>query len=189
MHLSEGKMSDIYIGRLVSSNALEHHGILGMKWGVRKDQSSGSRLRTAAKIASPVGYAIGKGSVKAARAIGKTGTKAANRAKQGKEKWDAGRPARIEKKRQKALSVTSSARYTYKQRKHLSDAELRSRINRLNMEGQLKDLSRSDRRSPDFTMISTGRHAAKKALGMYGAKVAVTAAFGKEAGAFIKPKK
>lgn len=168
---------------------LIHYGVKGMKWGVRKDQSSGSRLRTAAKIASPVGYAIGKGSVKAARAIGKTGTKAASRAKQGKEKWDAGRPARIEKKRQKALSVTSSARYTYKQRKHLSDAELRSRINRLSMEKQLKDLSRTDSLSPDFIMLKSGSSAARKALGMYGAKVLVTNIAGPEAGAFIKPKK
>lgn len=97
--------------------------------------------------------------------------------------------ASIEKKRTKALDRRTSARYTYRQRKHLTDAELRSRINRLQMEKQLKDLSRADSWSPDFTMMSTGRTAAKKALGMYGAKVAVTAAFGKEAGAFIKPKK
>ncbi len=159
---------------------LIHYGVKGMKWGVRKDRpsSGGSRLRTAAKIASPVGYALGKGGVALAK-----------KARAGKQKWDAGRPARIEKRRQKALSVNSSARYTYRQRKHLSDTELRSRINRLNMEKQLKDLSNNDRWSPDFTMVSTGRNAAKKALGMYGAKVAITQTFGPEAGAFIKPKK
>ena len=99
------------------------------------------------------------------------------------------REASIEKKRTKALDRRTSARYTYKQRKHLTDAELRQRINRLSMEKQLKDLSRSDSRAPEFVMMKTGGNAARKALGMYGAKVLVTNMVGPEAGAFIKPKK
>lgn len=42
-------MSDIYIGRLVSSNALEHHGILGMKWGIRRFQNKDGSLTSAGK--------------------------------------------------------------------------------------------------------------------------------------------
>lgn len=99
------------------------------------------------------------------------------------------REASIEKKRTKALDRRTSARYTYRQRKHLTDAELRSRINRLSMEKQLKDLSRTDSWSPDFIMLKSGSSAARKALGMYGAKVLVTNIAGPEAGAFIKPKK
>lgn len=75
----------------------------------------------------------------------------------------------IERKRNKALSVTSSARYTYKQRQHLSDAELQARIRRLDMEKHLKDLSNT--RHFQFVTLPTGEKAARKALGYYGAKV------------------
>lgn len=97
------------------------------------------------------------------------------------------REASIEKKRTKALDRRSSARYTYKQRKHLTDAELRQRINRLQMEKQLKDLSKNDR----FSMITipTGQQAARKALGYYGAKMLLNKAV-PGAGDFVKvPKK
>ena len=163
---------------------LIHYGVKGMKWGVRKDRPSAgsSKLRTAAKIASPIGYAIGKGGVKVAK-----------KAVAEKKKWANNKPARIEKKRQKALNVKTSARYTYKQRKHLSDDELRYRINRLNMERQLRDLSRSERGNyGDASLapiISSGRSAASRALGVYGAKQIVTTVYGPEVGAFIKPKK
>lgn len=85
---------------------------------------------------------------------------------------------KINAKRAKALDVRSSAKYTYKQRKLLSDEELRYRINRLNMEKQLKELSRNSSGplgsfSNDVS-VSTGRRAAQKALGIYGAKLAVS---------------
>lgn len=95
--------------------------------------------------------------------------------------------ASIEKKRTKALDRRTSARYTYRQRKHLTDAELRQRINRLQMEKQLKDLSKSD----GFSMvtISTGQQAARKALGYYGAKTLLNT-YVPGAGDFVKvPKK
>ena len=155
---------------------LLHYGVRGMKWGVRKDRSSGG-LSRALKIASPVGYALGKG-----------GKKAFSNYKAGAPKRAQKKAAKIEKKRQKAMSVTSSAKYTYKQRKHLSDNELRSRINRLNMEKQLKDLSRGNGYS-EPQVISTGRQAATQAVGKYGAKMVVSATLGPEAAAFIKPKK
>lgn len=144
-----------------------------MKWGVRKDRSSGG-LSRALKIASPVGYALGKG-----------GIKAFNNYKSNAPKRAQKKAAKIEQKIQKAMSVTSSAKYTYKQRKHLSDDELRTRINRLNMEKQLKDLSRGNGGS----MLNSGSSAATKALGQYGAKVLLGATVGPDAAAFIKPKK
>lgn len=42
-------MSDIYVGQLVSSNTLEHHGILGMKWGIRRYQYEDGTLTPAGK--------------------------------------------------------------------------------------------------------------------------------------------
>lgn len=42
-------MSDIYVGSLFSGSYLEHHGILGMKWGVRRYQNEDGTLTTAGK--------------------------------------------------------------------------------------------------------------------------------------------
>ena len=128
---------------------LMHHGVKGMKWGVRKDgPSTGSSLRAKARLA---------------------------------------RANKIEKKRAKAMDRRTSARYTYKQRKHLSDDELRARINRLNMEKQLKDLSKGG----GNRMIDTGRDAAYSAMGKQGAKILLSSLGpeGEAAAAFIRPKK
>ena len=42
-------MSDIYVGSLFSDSYLEHHGILGMKWGVRRFQNKDGSLTPAGK--------------------------------------------------------------------------------------------------------------------------------------------
>ena len=140
---------------IIAEQELYHYGVKGMKWGVRKDRNSGSRLRTAAKIFSPVGYTLA--------------TKGAKVGKAGIKKYKAKRAELTERQRKKALSDSTSGKYTYKQRKKLSNTELQSRINRLSMEKKLKDLAREDSR--DFTMMRTGTKEARKALGIYGAKV------------------
>lgn len=105
----------------------------------------------------------------------------------GSERRRLKKAANIEKRRTKALDQRTSARYTYRQRKYLSDAELRSRITRLSMEKQLKDLSRSSH--IQLVTIPTGERAMRKALGYYGAKVILDTAV-PGAGQFVKvPKK
>lgn len=42
-------MSDTYIGSLFSDSYLEHHGILGMKWGVRRFENKDGSLTPAGK--------------------------------------------------------------------------------------------------------------------------------------------
>ena len=165
---------------------LMHYGVKGMKWGVRKDKPRRSVVGTAFKITHPVTYSLAKKTAKVTRDV-------ARKAVNEKRKWDAGKPARIEKKRQKALSVRTGAKYTYRQRKLLSDDELRSRINRLNMERQLRDLSRTSHGNYGDTslapIMNSGRSAANKALGAYGAKMIVASTLGPDAAAFVKPKK
>lgn len=42
-------MNDIYVGQLFSDSYLEHHGILGMKWGVRRFQNKDGSLTPVGK--------------------------------------------------------------------------------------------------------------------------------------------
>lgn len=42
-------MNDIYVGSLFSDSYLEHHGILGMKWGVRRFEGKNGKLTPAGK--------------------------------------------------------------------------------------------------------------------------------------------
>lgn len=42
-------MADVYVGALCSPNYLEHHGILGMKWGVRRFENKDGSLTPAGK--------------------------------------------------------------------------------------------------------------------------------------------
>ena len=42
-------MNDIYVGTLFSEDYLAHHGILGMKWGVRRFQKEDGSLTSAGK--------------------------------------------------------------------------------------------------------------------------------------------
>lgn len=162
---------------------LMHHGVRGMKWGVRKE--SNRNLRAAAASQRDANSLRKAGYLKEAAAV----QKVANKQKAIGEKKLARKNARIERKRAKAMDRATSARYTYKQRKHLSDDELRARINRLNMEKQLKDLSKGRSSGPELIMLDNGQRAARQALGKYGAKVALNAVGLGGAADFIRPKK
>ena len=86
----------------MQSEELAHHGILGMKWGVRRFQNKDGSLTAAGKKR----YGIGGGEADSSGSGGK---------------------ARGKKNRPKKIS-------------EMSDAELRQRLNRLQMEKQLKQL-------------------------------------------------
>lgn len=84
------------------NSVLEHFGIKGMKWGVR---------RTPEQLA---------------RARGKTTTS-------------------TKEERHAKLLKTTKASTLYKYRSELSNKEMQERINRINMERQLKELSRKEK--------------------------------------------
>lgn len=99
------------------NSVLEHFGIKGMKWGVR---------RTPEQLA---------------RARGKKTTASDNDSAET---------------RHKKLLKTTNASTLYKYRKELSNKELQERLNRINMESQLKTLAKKDK--------MTAEKAIKKAL-------------------------
>ena len=108
---------------------LVHHGVKGMKWGVRKDRSSGGKgsiLKTYAKVTFPVEYAIGKGIHKAA-----TSKKARSARNTLRNLTGSKRSAAMTKYRKKNIDG-------------MSDADLRKAVNRMNLERQYRDLTKAD---------------------------------------------
>lgn len=127
-------MSDLY---------LAHHGILGMKWGIRRYQNPDGSLTEEGK-----------------RRLQKYNNR--NALEGARRKYYEGKTSDVNKAAGAARSITSQARrnMTERQRREddaekqkirdsidlstMSDEELRSAINRLQMEKQYKDLSMAD---------------------------------------------
>lgn len=109
-------------------STLQHHGVLGQKWGVRRFQNRDGTLTSA-----------------------------------GKDKQSFG------KSEQQKESVKQK-RYDASNRGSLSDAQLRKKIERLQMEKQLRKLTEEE--------INPGRTEAKRVLSQIGTKVASTAITG-----------
>lgn len=115
---------------MYNSLYLAHHGIKGMKWGVRRFRNEDGTLTEAGK-------------------------------------------ARAQKKADRAADKAKRKEYRLasKNRRNLTDDELKQRINRLRMEKQLKELT-------DSNLQSSGRRAVNDILSTSGKKVAGVALSG-----------
>ena len=132
------------------SNELYHHGVKGMKWGVRKSPSS-SGSKTLKKNSRKM----------------------------------------TDDQKKKA-----SMKKAVKNRRTLSDADLKKRIERIKLEKQLKDITSEEltpgRKAVKDILSSSGKKVASTAItgaALYGIKVALTKKFDpKEAAGYIAPK-
>ena len=132
----------------MENNELYHYGILGMKWGVRKDRggdsskrSLGNRYRSASarRIQRDADDLRKHGYVTEADAVQKVADKQKQKATNSQRKADS---KRFRTNMEKTQVHEDYARaHSKKSVKTMSDAELRNRINRLQMEKQYKELS------------------------------------------------
>lgn len=137
------------------SEFLAHHGVLGMKWGIRKDgkpQGWQGSVGNAAKK-------VGKATIKVAKGTGKTIVKGRAKVKEiqakrnEKKRLEEARnnELNLEDKRRKVeasykiASTTRSARALSRNMGVLTDAELNKRIERLKKENEVREMAAKER--------------------------------------------
>lgn len=121
------------------SDYLIHYGVLGMKWGVRKDRRKSTKVRkTARKEASKAASEISKNKTAdvTLKEIGKT-------AKSLVSDFNTKRTVKREIKRSIKQAKEEAKAERKKKVKDLSDKELEQRINRLEMEKKYKTLKQN----------------------------------------------
>jgi hypothetical protein len=142
--------------KIQNGNELYHHGIKGQKWGIRRFQNEdGTRTAAGKKRRSYI--------AEGAKSI---------RSKIKGRKAKKNQPVDHDE-----LVKSTNAKYLYKHRNQLSDAELANRVNRLNMEANLRKQAGF---IGDMTMdsIRSGYQGAIQNTMQGASKMAVTTAIG-----------
>ena len=197
-------MNDIYVGQLFSDSYLEHYGVLGMKWGVRRYQNADGTLTSSGKkryssdakqdagarrkkiLKTAAGVALAAGTAYAGYKMYKNGTDPSKIAARAANK--AMRTARKE--------AVKKMKDTVKNRHTLSEEELDKALSRVKKELELKRVTEENLSSGRSEVDSIIRSSGKKVAGtvltgsmLYGIKYGLTGEFdAKDAANYVTPR-
>lgn len=145
----------------MDNNQLTHHGILGMKWGVRRTPAQLGHDTPAKKKRKKPGNVFTRGKIKRQRL---KNLEKARVAKKEKEEYEAGKKKAIE-------SGTAADVLKYKGK--LTNMELQTAVNRLNMEAQLSQINQKtvktgmDKAESFFSKVDRVKGMTEKGIAAY----------------------
>lgn len=155
----------------MENNELQHHGIKGMKWGVRRTPSQLGHPSSSSKKSG--GSSSLKQFIADRKKKKEAAAKAAAKAKAQQEKADAEKQKQdFEEAKTKALK-SGSASDVLRFKGQISNQELQNALNRINMERQLAEISSKetksgmDKVSNLMNKVEQGRQAVEKGIGAY----------------------
>lgn len=163
-HYSVRDKKKIVQDGLEDDNFLEHHGIKGMRWGVRRYQNPDGTLTTAGKLR----YRMADGSPRELTTSAKLKKHLQDLQRRHLEKAKARKEERAEKKEERKVEKAAEdrarrieeAKNDPEKMTRLSDDELREVINRINLETQYmnaRDKAMEGRRFVDKLISGTGK--------------------------------